>query len=561
MKNVIHSDYYLENFHTLTGFVVSTYDDLLLEDEKNWYKSIQSLSDSAQRLYIRLLTRKKAVFRLSRLRYPEISQVQRCAELLAEKDLVDCNAPVDLSVLLAGFTKPELLNLFNLKALRNKSRAELLDHISGCEPNTLVKYLQLLQQSDKWVSVKGHPYWALMQLCFFGNLYQDSSELVLRQLGTLKYENYTMSASARAFTSRAQIDGHWRYFECAALYEFADTRSPDQLKWLVDSLPELPELPDPDLTLRRRVDRLRNRIARHYESLSLTNEAVALYSVSEHPPARERRVRIMLQSQQWQAAEALCEKILCTPYNEAERLAAERLYSQSRKSQGLSYSRQKTFKPVCSTLVLQKSGLRVEEAAREFFAQKGECFHTENALLTAVLGLFIWDIIFHPVPGVFYNAFQAAPADFGQPQFTSRRQLLLESRFLELNKPHTFKARVQKNYKLHLGKLNPLVRWQHVSPHLLALALERIPVNHWRVLFDRILSDIPSNKTGLPDLVLFPCSGGYEFIEIKGPGDALQAHQRRWMKYFDKHGLAYRVVHIRFSSPAAQCNDANEMAP
>ena len=554
-KRVIHSDYYLENFHTLAGYVVSTYEDLLREDEKNWYESVKAVPDSAQRLYIRLLTRRNSIFRLSRLNYPEILKKEACAETLAHKALVDCEPPIDLATLLATFTKLELINVLSLHSLRNKSRAELLEHINNCEQDTLGHYKELLQQADKWVGVKGHAYWTLMQLCFFGNLYQDSSELILQQLGTVKYENYALDSSTRAFTSREQIDSHWRYFECATLYEFADTRSPDQLTQLANALPDFS---DADFTLRRRVDRLRNRIARHFERLTLIDEALTLYSISQQPPARERRVRILLSRQQWHAAEVLCEKILGEPHNETERLSTERLFSQCRKAQGLSYVKQKIFKPASSTLVLHNSGRRVEETARAFFAQQGQCFHTENALVTAVLGLFIWDIIFHPLPGAFYNAFQSAPADFNQPQFSKQRKCLLDERFLELNDVAVFKERVQSNYGLHFGKVNPLVRWQHVSTHLLALALEHIPGCHWRELFKRILTDIPLNKTGLPDLTLFPAEGGYEFIEIKGPGDVLQVNQRRWMKFFDQHRIACRVVHIRYSDASVK-NVVDEM--
>ncbi|NQZ10656.1 MAG: VRR-NUC domain-containing protein, partial [Algicola sp.] len=41
--------------------------------------------------------------------------------------------------------------------------------------------------------------------------------------------------------------------------------------------------------------------------------------------------------------------------------------------------------------------------------------------------------------------------------------------------------------------------------------------------------------------------GGYELVEVKGPGDRLQKNQLRWMQYFHQQGIRHRVVHVRWS--------------
>ena len=542
-QQTLQDDYYLADFHTLAGFVIDTYDDLLNVDEIHWYQRVRSLSTPAQRLFVRLLSRKRSTFRLSGLRYPEIEHINDCAAELAEKGLASLQAPDEPGVLFACFTKPELIDRLELGAYRNLSRSLLLAHITGCELETTGRYVQRLQQSEQWLTINSHVSWTLMQLCFFGNLYQNSSEFVRRQLGALRYENYAITPCSRAFTSRHQIEAHWRYFECEALFDITDLRSTDDLLRLSTMLPQTDET---DLTLRRRVDRLRNRIARQLERLSCTEQAIALYTASVHPPARERRLRIMIANEQWQDAVVLSDQMQCQPYNEAELLVAQRLHAQCQKAQGAQYKKRRVFKPDSVKLVLRQSGERVEEQARTFFAQKGECFYTENTLVNGVLGLFIWDIIFYPLAGVFYNPFQAAPADFKHPQFLQRRRKLLDARFLELQDSAAFTTRVLQSYESHRGKVNPLVRWHLLSSHLLCVAIKRIPLNHWHALFVRILADLCENTSGFPDLVLFPDAGGYQFIEVKGPGDALQANQRRWMHYFDEQGIACRVVHIRY---------------
>jgi len=301
-----------------------------------------------------------------------------------------------------------------------------------------------------------------------------------------------------------------------------------------------------DRTLLRRLDRIRSRIARQLERLGCLQAAMQLYEKTVHPPARERRARILLTGERPDDALLIAQSMVDEPYNQKERAIGCRLLMQCRKALGLSYRKSSIFKPVVSRLVLHDSGMRVEEQARRFYARKGICFHSENSLISAMLGLFIWDIIYHPIAGVFFNPFQAAPADFYYPEFYHKRQTLIDDRFEELNDRVAFGARVLSAYELHFGKVNPLVRWQRLPIELIELAIDRVPLAHWRALFNRLLADLRENTTGLPDLVLFPETQGYEFIEIKGPGDALQAHQRQWMKYFDSHNIAYRLVQVRY---------------
>jgi len=537
----LDSDYYLINFHALAGFVITTYADLLLPEEIDWYERVSSLSVASQRLYIRLLSRKRSVFRLTLVHYADIENCETCAQELTRKDLASMQAPDELGLLLGSFTKPELIERLDLSAYRQLPKANLIEHIASSDSQAL--YRRKLQIADRWVTPQGHAPWMLMQLCFFGNLYQDSSEFVVRQLGNVQYETYPLDSASRAFTTREQIEAHWRYYECDALFDNLDLRNTESLLSLAD---KLPVWNDEDINLLRRVDRLRSRIARQLERLGQHDESMRLYQLSSHPPARERRARHCISINQYQAGLDLAAQMADTPYNEAERLVALRLINECKKGLGLTVPKQRVFKPDATTLVLHNDGSRVESLARRFYANKGACFHTENTLVNGVLGLFIWDIIFYPVPGVFFNPFQIAPADFYQPQFRERRSALLCNRFAELNDVACFAGRVISAFEQHTGKLNPLVRWQGLSAELLGLSIERIPLAHWRALFKRIMADTREHTSGFPDLVMFPDTGGYEFIEIKGPGDALQSNQRRWMEYFDKHGIACRLVHVRY---------------
>jgi len=539
----LRPDYYVANFHTLAGFVSDTYSDLLNPAEKLWYQAVVSTTNRAQRLYIRLLMRKGSTFRLRRLNYAEIDDTALAATELVEAGLaLDCpNA--DLPTLMSCYTKPELVALLDLSPQKGLSRADLVDHICTAPEPLQRQYSETLLCANSWVTPLGHAHWMLMQLCFFGNLYQDSREFVLSELGTFRYENYPLDKSARAFTSRAQIEAHWRYYECEALLDAVNKHDASALMTFAS---DLPAADLHDIHLLRRVDRLRNQIARQLERLSCSDLAIELYQQSISPPARERTVRIYLQQQRWDEAASLAKAMSKKPLNEPERLTADRLLAQCAKARGQAFKKQALYKPQTSRLILRNTGERVEKQARGFYAVNGQCFHTENTLVNGVFGLFIWDILFTPLPGAFYNPFQSAPSDYKHPEFYTRRQALFEARFVQLDNKVQFGALVHQAFDAHHGKLNPLVRWRGLSQPLLSLGIDRIPAGHWRAMFNRLVLDLREHTTGLPDLVRFPDKGGYEFIEIKGPGDALQTHQRRWMRYFNEHGIPCRLVHVGY---------------
>jgi len=483
--------------------------------------------------------------------------------------LVSLAATDNLAVLASTFTKPELIKLLDLTSERNTKRDELVANI--VEKDAASDRARL-QSADTFITVSGFIEFTVFKLCFFGNGYQDMSEFVLRDLGVFTYENYQINQHTRVFRHREQIEAHLQCMLCGETLDAADLQDSQVLMEVTKHLPAQ-SLGDPHL--HRRIDRIRNRVARQLERLNKPTQALTLYQQSSHPPARERQTRVLMHLERWTEAQSVCNAIRQQPHTDEELQFVDIIEPKLRKKMNLAVVKQPRFKPNTTRLTLTPGDERVESIARTFYSQFGDCFYVENALINGVLGLFIWDIIFAPVEGVFYNPFQSAPADFYQSEFYHKRAELFETRFNELKDPLQFSARVWDTYQSRAGIMNPLVSWGMLSEPLLSLALMRIPVDDWRVLFDRILKDLRNHSSGLPDLILFPKPGAdssaasktaintgvgdsfggrvdnnlgkYELIEIKGPGDAVQKNQRRWMAYFAEHRIPYRVVHIRWA--------------
>lgn len=53
--------------------------------------------------------------------------------------------------------------------------------------------------------------------------------------------------------------------------------------------------------------------------------------------------------------------------------------------------------------------------------------HAEGSIMSNLLGLFFWDILFMDVPDVFHSAYQTHPLDLYSTQFYSNRKSAIDS--------------------------------------------------------------------------------------------------------------------------------------
>ena len=149
---------------------------------------------------------------------------------------------------------------------------------------------------------------------------------------------------------------------------------------------------------------------------------------------------------------------------------------------------------------------------------------------------------------LFFNPFQSAPSDFYDPEFLHARTELIQQRKQQLKQTSVFNDIVWQHFHTKYGLRSPLVNWDALTKDLLSQALQRIPIEHWLAVFERILVDRHHNRTGLPDLIHFPTTGGYRLIEVKGPGDKLQKNQLRWLQYFDLHKIPCSVAYVTWNN-------------
>ncbi|PSW17625.1 VRR-NUC domain-containing protein [Photobacterium sanctipauli] len=546
----LSDDYYQTNFVTLINTVSSQYEDLLSADEKHWLATFRSLSSDAQKLYIRLLTRKGPLFRLSKLSYREIADLNSAANELNQCGLAHLarpdsqhstqpNASIEIALIAALFTKPELLALFEpLSSYKQQKKAIIVEALQQLSP-TLGDFKESI------IEVKYSAHLNVFLLLFFGNSRQDLTEFVLSDLGVQCYESYTIDRQHRLFSSRDDIE---QWLSLAQLkdqyWQAKEQKDAEAIAELACHLPSPYQWP----LLEKKRQQLVNLIARDIERIGQTqqdklDEALTLFEQSELPPARERRTRILDKQGQVEQAYQLALAMQQAPKSEEEADVADVLVRKLARKLAIKSAPAK--KPVFSSysLTLPNNGDRVEHCVANHYEHQGwHAYYLENTLICGLFGLAFWDIIFNDgIQGAFLNPFQRSPKDMFSSAFYQQRQTAIDDRLLEIA---TGKWQQWLTvYQQKQGISNDWVHWPLITPEVIKHATNHFPPTALDKIFRRILFDPKNNRSGFPDLILFK-EDEFRWIEVKGPGDKLQSNQIRWLKVFQQLALPAEVVYV-----------------
>jgi hypothetical protein len=551
-------DYYLNNFLFLMDWVVQRYTDLLHEDEHELLRAFRQLDRESQCLFVRLSSRKGPLFRADKLAYAEIDSIERAASCLITAGLLTDNATLSIAEVCGLQTKTELLERFKdeLQPYRQERKELLVQRLTVLFPQ--------LKTWSEWTDNRlGQVYKLETQalisrllLLFFGNSRQDLTEFVLQDLGLYRYENYRIDPQHRIFKSRAEIEQYLQLVQLRDQLDTADTL--EQLVAIVEALPPA----SVSSAIERRRARLCNQLAYKLEKCNEHALAFALYEQSHLPPARERCVRLLEKQGDLAAAWQHLSDILQQPINEHELQIARRMAPRLAKKIGQAMAKVTYLSPALTTVLtkalptieqrvqlsrqLDDSGslLHVEEIVRlHLNTAAAPCFYVENLLLGGLFGLWLWPEMFRGVDGAFANPFQAAPLDLYQENFIANRPEL--AALWQLFDDNLHHQHILATWEEKFGIANHFVHWSFLRKDLIELALQCIPAKDLKAIFKRLLFDLKSNRSGLPDLIQFyPDTSTYRMIEVKGPGDRLQDNQQRWLEYFASHDIPAEVYYV-----------------
>lgn len=531
--------YYHDNFLALLDTVERQYGDLLSDAETGFLARFRALPFDARCLYVRLLSRVGPWFREARLDYPELGDIATAIDgLLASGLAAQATAlsPADLGRL---YTRSELASVLDLP--RSTGKQALLDAFGEGEELALP-----WREQGRVIAPADTEIAAVLNLLFFGNRRQGLTDFVLSDLGVARYYPYRLDRRQRLFPHREALE---EYLACAALADsWRETREVQSDPAMLAELGQrILAFQPAHAASRRRWYRLCNQLARELERLDQPALAGELYAASELHPSRERRARLLERAGNCADALALCAAIEAAPWCEEERDAAQRIRPRLlRRLHGTPTTRRRDTFPA-RQLQMPRADGRVELAVAGHLKEHWQQVHyVENTLMNGLFGLAFWEQIFAPLPGVFHNPFQAAPTDMYEQGFAERRAALIAARLAELREAD-IAALLTEAWRRYHGYQCRWVNWRYLDEGLIAAAGELIPREHLLAIWERMLFDPGENRRGFPDLLALGCApGDYCLVEVKGPGDALQDSQKRWLRFFVDQGIPAEVAWVQW---------------
>ncbi|MDK9737398.1 VRR-NUC domain-containing protein [Vibrio sp. D404a] len=556
---VLPPTYYLDNFQRLIDHAQQWYSDLLTPQEREWMTRFVALPSPSRCALVRMFSRKGHWFRSDKLNYQEIEDFDLQLVRLTEQGFIrssfankssashqsSSNHPSNFChqethprltcIELASelLTKPEVIQTFpELSSHRSARKDVLLEKLSD-DPFTDFEQLPFV-----CVELLQPDLIDLLLVLFFGNTHQDLSQFVLSDLGLNIFEPVSISLESRFFQNRAQVDELLALHEVQQHYYQLTSKSSSQLSALLESMPKESEHP----TLVRRRSRLINLIARDLERLEEYELALHYFRQSHLPPSRERQARIHDKLNQVETMSDVVTDIIQHPLDIAELEVAQKLEQRVQRLQGHKVPRAKKPSCVNEHLELDLSTVRVEEAVRLNRQEQGwDCYFSENTFLNGLFGLAFWDVIFAEVECAFINQYQYRPLDLYHDDFVSKRANLIAQVLDALEQQG---ARILLDtFDAKQGVANPFVQWGYFSKELLLQAIDHIPTSLLIELFRVLLKDLKLYRTGMPDLIAFN-DDGFQWIEVKGPGDKLQDNQWRWIKEFERLEIPFSVCWV-----------------
>ena len=541
--------YYLDNFVRLCRAVEARYGDLFTGDERAVLECFHNLSCESQCLYVRLISRTGPWFREGKLQYREIGSLGTPIDELLETNMAMLAENLDAEELSALFTRAELQSAFTEQLPNDKygSKAELVEAIEALDLTAAALQKNLARSERGRIFTPLHfECIELLQLLFFGNRHQSLTEFVLEDIGVTRYFPYSLNREERLFKDRVAVE---EYQLCAVFadehYEALALEDWDALPRLGRRLAKLNVKHGSSL---HRYHSLCNRLARDLERMEEFGIALSLYRHSQRHPARERQARILEKRGDWKKAKGLCLQIIEVPWCEAEQEAAERILARvERKLGGSAATRRRDRFNTCA-LSIPRGDCSVERLAAQSLSQDWHTVHyVENRLMNTLFGLAFWEQIFMPLPGVFHHPYQGGPADMFEQGFREQRTAAIDARVDALRNGN-LSVLLPQAYRRYQPNFCHWTDWRHINEQMVRESCQLIPNAHLVAIFERLLFDPRENRSGFPDLIaLGKQPGDYRLIEVKGPGDALQDGQKRWLRYFERQGIPAEVLWVKWA--------------
>ncbi len=544
--------YYLDYFNLLVRQVQDHYVQLLSREEKSFIRRFYRLTEDAQCLYLRLANRRAFYFRMSKVQYAEISDIDEALQLLLRRKFFTRLSPghaEEAAQLLLIYTKAELIALAQqfldkkeVSVLRKLKKDALIPALT--ELITPQEIISLLSKEEVIVRPDYEAEMEMLKFLYFGHLDADMTQFVVRDIGYIKTESYDQAKLKALFSNRKEAEDKLQlskiYREFKRLRDEAAAGAEELFSWFVAlalSRNSISELAIPHY------DKLCLRLGKLLEQQLFHEQSLQVYQCTDQPPARERRVRLMHKLGQTAAALEACQQIKSSPANAEERFFAEDFMNKVSKKKR---TRKVTdyLKNSDKIILSAEHQHAVEQGVLQHLQEKGhEGVHAENYLWRGFFGLIFWDIIFDQESDAIHNPLQTTPSDFYTPLFLEKRAHAFDQRLKVLAYPDRFQNIVRHHFSTKMGMSNPMVGWHESLLPLVEQCYHCLEPQQIASVLLEMARNLRENSRGFPDLFVWT-SDSYSFIEVKSPNDQLSAQQLYWLHFFEEQKIQAKVIRV-----------------
>lgn len=524
--------YYLDYFNYLLDFVEQRYDHILDEPEYLFYQDFRNLSEDAKCLYLRFSNRRGDFFRINKIAYQEIEDVQTAKEELFHHSFIRINETADINQFKL-FTKAELLSCYDFLD-RSQKKEELLQELTELD-------ITFLHEQEEIVEVQKNEEVEFLKLLFFGHRGGRMTDFVIRDVGNVKIEKLDESKFEPWFQSREEAVAVLHVSQLnKVIYELLEAELP--LEDFIEDLPWESWLQHNRSS--KSAEKLLLKIAYYFEQMDNKEEALRHYSFTDRPPARERKVRLLEKLGRKDEAVKIAQSMMSTPANATEMTFATDYLNRS----GIRINRSMTerLKGVPSISIVKDPAVKVEDAVLQYYENEGwNGMHAENFLWRGLFGLVFWSEIFDESHGSFHHPLQRQPSDLNETRFFESREHLLASRLKKYKSRKQLLSHLCKTYTIKDGIANRFVTWHEVLLPSLEAMVDKVPLAGLKKVLVEMSRNMKANSAGFPDLFLWN-ETDYQFYEVKSPNDHLSAQQLFWLDFLTNSKIKVDVLRVHY---------------
>lgn len=542
--------YYLSHFIEFVAFIKTTSEHLLADSELDFLNTFETLNEDEKCILVRILNRKSAFIRKDTLHYSEINDAPNAINQLRKLGFVARISKHTFSDFVSQLNKQDLIELsasleFD-KPVKSANKSKWLNFVLNNQ-NGALNY----DVVKKHPIVTNHIYFAkqitfnYLLFLYFGHLSGRLNQFSLRDLGVMQTQGVQQQQA-----NFVDMDEAKSAFLHANLYnDIKQTDKSDILALTSQAKTLLNAEPPIGFTAAKKYHHGLYKLA---VALLADNSALAeqLLSLSHHPAAKEKYIRLLYKSERKALCEALLVEILDDPDSETLLLFAEDFYAQKfnqKRTSVLTDILRDSGEPIA----LDEAYLgQVESGVKErYIKHQKQCYFTENKLWRSLFALTFWHELYQHPSSKRANEFSYFPKILKEESFFCILELEINAKLAHLNNKDAFIDYLSTTIDTFTGEPNGLFYWH---PELLEVLIEFIKYAPIQAVHSHLLNMCKNFKElcdGYPDLMVIDNSELY-FEEIKAPGDSLRRNQLISIKHLINAGFKVKIQRTewRFNS-------------